>query len=96
MQIVSIHDHMDKLVAHDEGENKPRNGKDNRFGKLPYEREHPGVPRSRGGSHLGSDLSDPIVHVVKKPAEVAQDTAHQHALDPFVDPVGEKFHTTLP
>ena len=51
MQVVPIHDHMDKLIAHDEGKDEPRDGKDNRFGKLLYEREHPGVPElvlSRG------------------------------------------------
>ena len=44
MKIIAIDQHLDKLVAHNEGEHKPGNRQDNRFGKLLYHGEHPGVP----------------------------------------------------
>ena len=34
MEIVSLRDHLDQLHAHDEGEDHPGNGDNDRFGKI--------------------------------------------------------------
>ncbi|AKA69042.1 hypothetical protein CSCA_1917 [Clostridium scatologenes] len=68
MQVVPLNQHLYQLIAHDKGKHQSGNRQDNRFGKLPYEGEHAGVPVPRRSSHLCCNLSDLVVHILKKTA----------------------------
>jgi hypothetical protein len=96
MEIVPVYEHLDQLIAHDKGEDDPGYWQYNRFGKLSYQGEHPGVPCRRGCPHLYRDLSDPIVQVGKKALQVAHDPVNEQAPQPFRNPVGENPHRRLP
>ena len=59
--------HLDQLIGGNKGEDQPGNRQYHRFGKLPYQGEHPGVPCRRGSPYLCRNLSDLGIDRIKKP-----------------------------
>ena len=44
VKVIAVDQHLNQLIAHNEGEHQPGYRQNNRFGKLLYHGEHPGVP----------------------------------------------------
>ena len=85
MEGVFVHDHLDQLIAHHEGENCPGNG-DNDVIRQGFDHiEHAGVPALGRGAHRARDLSHLAVEAVEQAVQIAHDAADQQFLDPLDD-----------
>ena len=95
VHIVLFQYHLDQLIGGNEGQDQSGNRQYHRFGKLPYQGEHPGVPCRRGSPHLYGYFPDAGIHRVKQPLEVSHDALDQKPFEPFRDPFGENTHRQL-
>ena len=95
VEVVVVHQHLDELIGHHEGQHQPRYGEDDGLGELAYHGEHPGVPCRRGHPYLCRDLSDLLVHPREEPAEVLHDALDQKGFEPFRDGVEDTLHRSL-
>ena len=96
VHIVLFQYHLDQLIGGNKGQDQSGNRQYHRFGKLPYQGEHPGVPCRRGSPHLYGYFPDAGIHRVKQPLEVSHDALDQKPFEPFRDPFGENTHRQLP
>ena len=96
MQVVLVYDHLNELIAHDEGKDQPRNGDDDILGQgVDHGKDAP-VPCGRRLSHFTGDLPDLRVHRVKHPRQIFLDTGAQDTFQPFGNLVDDGLHGSLP
>ena len=90
-----VYQHLNELIGHHKGKHQSGDRKNDRFGELPYHGKDPGVPCRRGRPYLRRNLSDLLIHIGKKPAEVSHDTLDQQPFEPFCDSVEDTLHSLL-
>ena len=75
IEVVALGEHLYQFQCHHNGEDDTGNGENDGVGKVSHHIEDTAVPRLGGQAHLGGDVRHLLVYTVKKPGEVAEDTA---------------------
>ncbi|MPN23234.1 hypothetical protein SDC9_170622 [bioreactor metagenome] len=85
VHVVLFHNHFNQLIAHHQGENRRRNGDNDRFGQGLQHGKNAAVPVLRRAANIRCDFPDFGIDCVKQAGQVAHDTVDQDSFDPFPD-----------
>ena len=87
VEVILFHEHTDKLVAQDEGNNHPGYWHHHIVAQTAYHGKNPGVPSRRGCPHIRRNFPDFAVDLVEHSIQIARYAIAQDALYPFSDNV---------
>ena len=96
MEVIFLHEHTDKLVAQDKGNNHPGYRNHHVITHIADHEENPGVPCRRGRPHVCRNFPDFAVDLVKHTVQVAHDAVPEDTLDPVCDYVEDVQHWLRP
>ena len=92
MEVVTVHQQLNQLQRHHDGQNNARYGKDHGVGQTAYHIEDTAVPRLGGQTYLCGDVSHLLIHAVEHPGEVAENTADKQLFQPIRDSVKQEIY----
>ena len=84
MEIVLFNDELDKLIAHDKGEDDAGDGDNDGLREVTDHVEDTAVPRRGRHAHLPGDLAHLGIQGIKHPGQVGYDTVNEQFLEPLL------------